>query len=216
MGSIGSQQISGLKRGTVDACRSIDVNHLHKGGFLRPGSAGALYWVREGKTQFEVDLHAGSDWISLSYRVPGGDLVRNVAIVRSPCPFGGTRPYWVCPGMHDSAPCSRRVMKLCMVGRHFLCRHCHRLAYASQREGQRDRALRRARKLRYRLGGDASLAKGLPPRPKGMWRRTYDRLCKQAIAADALAFQILERRFAHIRSSKRLNAGQLSGAGGQP
>jgi hypothetical protein len=56
----------------------------------------------------------------------------------------------VCPHLN------RRVRKLYLPlgGRHFWSRRAYELAYASQREAKYDRALRRARKLRLRLGGD--------------------------------------------------------------
>jgi hypothetical protein len=83
--------------------------------------------------------------------------------------------------------CGRRIVKLHGPGRYFLCRHCYRLANASQREGKGDRALRRAKKIRQRLGGDAAMAEPFPQKPKGMWRRTYQRLCEQASGAEMLA-----------------------------
>jgi len=52
-------------------------------------------------------------------------------------------------------------------GRHFWSRRAYELAYASQRETKFDRALRRARKLRLRLGGDPA-DDGTPDKPPRM------------------------------------------------
>ena len=51
--------------------------------------------------------------------------------------------------------------------------------------------MRRASKIRQRLGGNAGTASPLPPKPKGMWRRTYERLHEQAFDAEERADEAL-------------------------
>ena len=84
-------------------------------------------------------------------------------------------------------PCGRRITKLYLSGRYFQCRHCNQLAYASQYEQPWQRALRRANKLKQRLGIDVGIAESFPDKPKGMWVRTYGCLLNEILHAEILA-----------------------------
>jgi hypothetical protein len=85
-----------------------------------------------------------------------------------------------------------------------LSRGAYELAYASQRETKYDRALRRARKLRLRLGGDPADDE-YPDKPPRMRWATYNRLLDKLRAADGVADERLRRVL--------INA-QMSGFGG--
>jgi hypothetical protein len=172
----------------VEHCRSIDVNRLQKAGCLRPGWCGGWQWTRDGERVAWINLRAEADRLHLSYRVriagsEWEDVAETVRIVREPCRFGGDRSYFICPGVVNGIACGRRVAKLHGPGRYFLCRHCYRLAHTSQSESGRDRAVRRADKIRQRLGGDPDISAPFPKKPKGMWRQTYQQLCEQAFGA---------------------------------
>ena len=128
----------------------------------------------------------------LSYRYRYGQeewqtVEEPVSISWTPCHFGGARPWFVCPGVVNCVPCGRRVGKLYGPGRYFLCRHCYRLAYQSQREQPHERALRRANHIRMHLGGDPSMLSLFPEKPKGMHWRTYERLQQRVRSAEMVA-----------------------------
>jgi hypothetical protein len=212
MGGLGSGRPSGSGRNTVEACRSMDVNRLQKAGCLRPGWSGSWQWTCAAEKIAWINLRAETERLHLFYRVRIGggeweDMAETVRIVRTPCRFGGARPYFICPGVVNGITCGRRVAKLHGPGRYFLCRYCYRLAHASQSEGAWDRALRRANKIRQRLGGDPGMAAPFPRKPKGMWRQTYERLRNQAFKAEMLADEAFAlqagRLLARIDNSKR-------------
>ena len=176
MGGLGSGRPSGSGRAKAESCRSLDVNHLHREGCLRPGWIGGRQWSRDGKEVASMSLRAECNRLDLTYRIRIGggdweDVAETVRIVRVVCRYGGARPFFVCPGIVSGRACGRRVAKLHLGGRYFLCRHCYRLAYTSQSETSSDRALRRANRMRQRLGGDPGMVSPFPERPKGMWRR---------------------------------------------
>lgn len=212
MGGFGSGRPSGSGRGTVEGSRSIDVNRLDREGCLRAGWAGGWHWTRDGDKVASINLRAESQRLHLTYRVRIGggeweDVAETVRIVRVPCRFGGARPYFVCPGVVNGIACGRRVAKLHVPGRYFLCRHCYRLAHASQGEGEWDRTLRRGNKIKQRLGGDPGMAAPFPPKPKGMWWRTYERLCERASDEERRADESFairaERLLARIDNAKQ-------------
>ena len=79
------------------------------------------------------------------------------------------------------------MTKLYGAAAYFLCRHCYRLSYASQREDRYDRALHRANNIRMRLGGKSGIASLFPDRPKGMHHKTYEHLQSAVLSAEILA-----------------------------
>lgn len=208
MGGLGSGRPSGSGRSRTEDCRSLDVNRLHREGCLHPGWAGGWSWTVDGERVAWIGLRAELDRLRLVYRVRIGggdweDIVESVHIARVPCGYGGARPYFFCPGVVNGKVCGGRVAKLYGPDRYFLCRHCYRLAYSSQSEGALDRALRRANTIRQRLGSDPGLASPFPDRPKGMWRRTYERLCDRTFEIEMRAEEAIEARLARV--NQRIN-----------
>jgi hypothetical protein len=129
-------------------------------GHRRVGDAGegGWAWTADGEQVASIDLRAMASQLILKYRARGNggdwvDVEETVPLAGSSCRFGGMRSYFVCPGVKDGRPCSRRVTKIYLDGRYFLCRHCHDLAYASQSEARHNRLLRRADNRKIELGG---------------------------------------------------------------
>jgi hypothetical protein len=94
--------------------------------------------------------------------------------------------------------CGRRVGKLFLGGKYFLCRHCYNVAYTSQSEAHYDRMLRRANKLCMSLGGKPGTAYWIAPKPKGMWERTYQWMRFEIEWCEEEADRAFIRRFGHI------------------
>jgi hypothetical protein len=61
----------------------------------------------------------------------------------------------------------------------FLCRQCYGLNYTCQNEVYADRMIRKARKLRAKLGASMDLQMPISERPHGMYRSTFERLIRQ-------------------------------------
>ena len=58
--------------------------------------------------------------------------------------------------------------------------------------------VRRANKIRKRLGGVPENEGSFPAKPKGMWRRTYDRLFEKAFEAEMSADEVFALRAEHM------------------
>ena len=130
-----------------------------------------------------------------AYQEPAGDwrtLEQPTPVAWTPCRFGGRRPYFLCPG----ADCGRRVSTLYSVGAGFLCRHCHQLVYRCQRQDELNRIIRRADKLRVRLGGEPGWR--IPDPPKGMRKPRYERLLSALLEADMIANEAFDTRLEQL------------------
>ena len=196
MGGFGSGRTGG--RIKVEYCRSLDVNRLHRESCLDAGYRGGWHWSQDGRRTASIGMASTGDVMTLTYRIGEHDVAEGVPIERLPCRYGGSRPFFRCPGIVNGQKCGRRVGKLYLVGRYFLCRHCHRLAYASQSETTLDRVYRKRDKRRAAMGAEPGAWGHIPPRPKGMWHRTYLRQRDAVFAADVAseeAFDIAARRF---------------------
>jgi hypothetical protein len=185
---------------TVEKCCSLDVGVLNRKGLLKPGRSFTASWFGAGR---EVASIAGivlgeqrPELVVLLYThgrgadAEGEHVRQPVELGWTSCNFGGERPWFLCPGIG----CGRRVAVLHAAGKYFLCRHCYGLSYESQREDKAHRALRRAQKIRERLGGGASMLEPFPMKPKGMHWRTYERLFREHYGAGMEQFVGMRER----------------------
>lgn len=179
MGGFGSGRRGSRRK--AENCLGLDVNQLGRLGCLNVGYDGGCDWSRHGQKTGEVGIRSDGLAIVLSFNVERRldgrslDIEQRVPFDQVPCTKGGNRTYFLCTGHPHGQPCGRRVGKLFLARRYFLCRHCQRIAYTSQSEPQQERLYRKGNKLRGGMGGALGLFSPVPMRPKGMHHRTYDR-----------------------------------------
>jgi hypothetical protein len=144
-----------------------------------------LRWTRSGvcepwaevELRLELRPNDGTAWLRydiehVSHKTGPVDCA--VAMMTTPCRFGGQRWWWICPETN------KRVSNLYLPngGDRFLSRSAYGLRYQSQRQAPTGRMHDRSQKLYMRLG---AVYRGLswewPPKPKGMHRRTYVAIC---------------------------------------
>ena len=207
MGGYGSGRTSYKQK--AEECRSLDVNRFHRDGCLNPGRRGNWVWSRDGTEVARIDYRAEEGRLVLDYRVRqyGKDwepITQYIPITHADCNFGNQRPYFRCPGEVNGVHCRRRVGKLFLGSKYFLCRHCYRIGYSSQSEPRCDRMLRRANKLRMALGGEPGTAHWIAPKPKGMWQRTYERQRSEIEWCEGQANYLFLRKYRHIFSEDEL------------
>jgi len=181
------------RKATAEEQLRIDIRWMKQQGRLSPGTASSLSWSCRGEESGSIRYRMYADHMVLIYRVRsrGGDwedVQQVVRFDRTPCHFGGYRTWLLCPR------CGKRVAVLYGAGKYFWCRHCHDLTYSSQQEDRPDRLLRKARKIRKRLGASDDLIEPIWHRPKGMHQKTFDRLRVAAEIANANAWYIMGQK----------------------
>lgn len=149
----------------AEHCLRLDVRRWHRDGFLRPGASGTWRWTDSysGEERGIIGYRVREEHVHLDYSVDGVPSGQTVALARTRCNYGGTRPWFICPVRGE------RVAVLFMRAGRFACRHCQRIAYASQSDDMIGRTWRKQRKTEAKLGENWQ-------RPKGMHRATRERL----------------------------------------
>lgn len=204
MGGFGSGRWQSGK-GTTSVYRQLDVRRLQRDGLLEAGRGFLWRWSRDGEEIASIQIRVGEDRIHLNYRARSysedwQQYDYPIYLDWTACRLGGRRPWFICP----ARDCGRRVAIL-YGGTLFACRHCHQLAYDSQRERQDDRMMRRAGKIRLRLGWEPGIANPGGEKPKGMHWRTFDRLQEEHDAyANASMVGALQRfmKIAGVRNTR--------------
>ena len=178
MGGLGSGHSGG--RPTTDSGLTLSLSTLLRD---RPGWAwaGSTAWTNSatgeqvGSIGYEAYLGQESGRVRLHYVTTRRDGERHksdywIRLETTPQPFGGRRWWFICPRT------GRRATKLHLPDGAFTfgSRGAYGLAYECQREPANYRALRRAFKLRGKLGAKGGIGDYVE-KPKWMRRRTYDR-----------------------------------------
>jgi hypothetical protein len=192
MGGYGSGRSGG--RATTQSGLTLSLSKLLRDRLFRPGCAwsGSLIWTNTatgeqvGSIGYEAHLGQDSGQVRLKYTTTRWDGEKResdywIQLETMPQHFGGRRWWFVCPRT------GRRAAKLYLPNGAFTfaARQAYRLAYRSQREAPHDRALRRAFKLRGRLGADGGIGDYIA-KPKWMRRRTFERAVERVNQAEEI------------------------------
>lgn len=182
----------------AEHCCSIDVRQLSRWGYLKPWLRYPLKWNNESNIVIETKPGA----IELFYGIsrneqPREDVHIEVPLSWSSCNYGKERPWFICPGKD----CGRRVAKLYLAGKYFLCRHCHNLAYSSQRQAKEFRLLDKAQKICRRLGVTNCNDLFGAPKPKGMHWRTYEKLVDEAQELEQESLYAISQKLNNMHNS---------------
>ncbi len=176
---------------TTESQKRIDIRWLRKQGYLRFGTMGSLSWSCGDDQTGSIGycMESGRMKLNYSHKLNDGEwepVEINIQFSETQCNYGGTRKWFICPNMN----CNKRVAVLYGVGKYFLCRHCYGLVYSSQQESKSDRLMRKARKIRKRLGASNNLMESILFKPKNMHQKTFDRLRREADHANNLSWII--------------------------
>lgn len=215
MGGLGSGGAN-KKRPHFEGFRRISIGYLVKRGLDRPGTYSSHSWQDNWKRPTgSMQVVGGDGFVTLVYSVRADEtetwqhVEERVLLAHVAKPFGGFQTYFRCPR------CDRRVTTLALGRRYFRCRTCVGAAYASSQEGPTDRAMRRASKLKRRLGAEPGLD-SFYRRPKHMRRTTFEAIDARIQAAEAEVNDAHIRLLARLGRPGRRRSGRTTGARPSP
>jgi hypothetical protein len=174
-----------LQRVRLESGLKLDLNRLIRGGFIRPGvitGAGGIAWTDKytgdeiASGLITADLSSIEGW----FRIQLGRLDQRIVLTTMRRHFGGRQWYFVCP--YTNRPAS--VLWKPSGAQSFASRQKweRQVAYASQFMDRDARAHHGKAKINSRLcsiGGFDPDQWDLPPKPKWMRWKTYNRMAEK-------------------------------------
>lgn len=215
MGGFGSGRGAWRQTAIVEDCISIDACRWMREGIIRAGcrSSGAWCWTNSttgeatASITYRIDAGVREGFAHLSYtvRATGKQVDYAVRLQATEPNYAGLRWWFTCPLFTSGRACGRRARKLYLPpgAIYFGCRNCYRLGYRSRNVDSKTGAMDKARRLRMKLGGGASLCESFPPKPKGMWWRTYDRLAQRAEQAEGDCLRNMMASLGRLQGTKK-------------
>lgn len=207
MGGYNSGRSGG--RPTANMSKRIDIAWMIRQRLAVPGQmiANTLSWNIGGRPAGSISYTADMRDLDLaelrlSYtRGPEGSqehVKQTVRLTYTEPNFGGRRWWMICPYRGD------RVGKLYLPngGDRFAGRKAWRLGYRSQRVAHRDRPFERLFQLQRKLGSTEGWEAGLW-RPKGMWRRTFERHLERYWKLDEQCAREMGAALGRLRSGSK-------------
>lgn len=146
------------KRPLADRMMQLSIKQVVDAGFDVGSGIVHIAEPEPGK-YFPAWVDGHGDHITITVYGGWGNTIQGVALTETPCNYGGTRKWFVCP------ECARRC-GVFYIQEMIACRKCHDLTYSSQYEHAQDRMLRKLKQIRRATGSDDDIwgPFGLPPR----------------------------------------------------
>ena len=172
-------------RATLECGLKLDINSLARRGFIDPGGyrIRGIRWTDSYSGELTASGIISADMSGPNegwFRIQIGRLDQRIDLVARPRHLGGRQWYFVCPYLNRCAS----VLWMPPGARSFRCRQGwgRQVAYASQFLGPADRAHHGQARIKAKLcrqGGFNPDEWDLPPKPKWMRLRTYNRAAEK-------------------------------------
>ena len=179
------------QRACLEEGLKLDLNRLARQGFVRRGMRWGPIGIRWHWTYTGEEIATGLITSNMEgpcggwFRIQIGNLDQSIDLVAEPRNFGGRQWYFECPSTWRQ--CS--VLWMPPGARRFCSRQVWKrsVAYASQFADPDNRAHIGKAKIKSRLIADLDPDEwDLPPKPKWMRWRTYDRYTQRYDAYEAI------------------------------
>lgn len=132
----------------ADNLKKVEIWWLKKYGYLSGWKYGGIEWKNSwSDTKSSIGISGstmdGDNYIKFQYTQTDRDSGEKkefdykVQLATTPCNYGGTRYWFICPLSKNGVYCGKRVGVLYKAGDYFGCRHCHNLTYSCQKANRK-------------------------------------------------------------------------------